>query len=50
MKRKQPEYCIHNPNTPAKTAEYLFQLFLRVNREKAESALKQPAGALDHRK
>lgn len=40
-KNKQKlNYRFHNPNTPEATAEFLYKLFIEVNRPKVEAAIR----------
>lgn len=40
MKQQKLNYRFHNPNTPEETAEFLFRLFIEVNKNKVERALR----------
>ena len=42
MAKKQTlQYAFHNPNTPAKTADFLLELFLEVDQKKIDDALQR---------
>lgn len=40
-KKHTLHYAFHNPNTPAKTADFLLKLFLEVDQKKIDDALQR---------
>lgn len=47
MKQQKLNYRFHNPNTPEETAEFLFRLFIEVNKNKVERALRAAAEEME---
>lgn len=43
MRETKLSYSFHNPNTVEVTADYLLKLFIEVNREKADEAIRRAA-------
>ncbi len=43
MKKRKLNYRIHNPNSPEDTAEFLCKLFIEVNADKVERAIREAA-------
>ena len=43
MGNRKLNYRIHNPNSPEDTAEFLCKLFVEVNADKVERAIKEAA-------
>ena len=41
MKETKLRYCFDNPNPLELTADYLIKLFVEVNREKVDEAIRQ---------
>lgn len=47
MARTPLRYTFHNPNSPARTAEFLLRLFLEVGQKKLDEALQAASAAPD---
>lgn len=47
MKQQKLNYRFHNPNPPDVMAEFLFRLFIEVNKGKVERALRAAAEEMD---
>ena len=48
MAKKQPLHCtFHNPNSAARTAEFLLRLFLEVSQKKIDGALQEVSSSPD---
>ena len=43
MKEQKLNYRFHNPNTVEATADILIKVFIEVNQQKAEEAIRQAA-------
>ena len=43
MRETKLSYSFHNPNTVEVTADYLLKLFVEVNREKVDEAIRKAA-------
>lgn len=43
MEKTKLQYKIIDPNAPEKSADYIYQLFIEVNKNKVERALQEAA-------
>lgn len=41
MKKRKLNYRFHNPNTAEETANLLYKVFIEVNKEKVEKAVRE---------
>lgn len=47
MREKKLNFRFHDPNSEARTAEYILELFFEVDREKVETAVQQAAAGFE---
>lgn len=47
MREKKLNFRFHDPNSEARTAEYILELFFEVDREKVKTAVQQAAAGFE---
>lgn len=47
MREKKLNFRFHDPNSEARTANYILELFFEVDREKVETAVQQTAAGFE---
>lgn len=47
MREKKLNFRFHDPNSEARTTEYILELFFEVDREKVETAVQQAAAGFE---
>lgn len=50
MKQRKLNYRFHNPNTAAKTADYILKIMMEANEKKVEQAIQAAANEIEKNK